>query len=161
MAKRPFREARAAASDNNGGDGGGGGDKSEFEDKVHQDGDIFKQRIDVLIGKLMNPKPEKDEGAEKFGADKSRKDSKDNKHEKLEKEHKDLLKEFDHGGIHGGIGTLPVFGAFGEPAGAQNAQMLARIAALEAEIGALKHFIGKDQRPNIAKGALKDEPDQQ
>ena len=89
----------------------------------------------------------------KYVADKSRKDSKDNKHEKAEKEHKDILKDHDGGGV------FQPFATFTDPQAAQNAQLLARVAALEAEIGRLRHFISKDQRPDIAKGALKDEPD--
>jgi len=148
LAQPPFRETSSAAS--SGGDAGS--DKSEFEDKVHQDGDIFKARIDVLIGKLMNPKPEKDEGADKYVTDKSRKDSKDNKHEKHEKELKEVIKEQDGGGV------FQPFTPF-DPSAAQTAQLMARVAALEAEIGRLRHFISRNQRPDVAKGALKDEPD--
>lgn len=148
MAQPPFRETSSAAASG----GGAGSDKSEFEDKVHQDGDIFKARIDVLIGKLMNPKPEKDEGADKYVSDKSRKDSKDSKHEKHEKELKEVIKEQDGG-------VFQPFTPFPDPAAAQTAQLMARVAALEAEIGRLSHFISRDQRPDVAKGALKDEPD--
>jgi len=148
VAQPPFRETGSAAASG----GGAGSDKSEFEDKVHQDSGIFKARIDVLVGKLMNPKAEKDEGADKYIADKSRKDGKDNKQEKHEKEIKDIAKEHDGGGV------FQTFAGVGDPLAGQTAQLMARVAALEAEIGRLNHFISRDQRPDVSKGALKDEP---
>ncbi|HEX7441296.1 MAG TPA: hypothetical protein VF319_14490 [Caldimonas sp.] len=61
MAEKPFREK----SSSNRSKSAANADKSEFEDKVHQEfGDLLK-RFDQLQQKILNPKPEKDEGADK------------------------------------------------------------------------------------------------
>ncbi len=145
MAGKPFtekgsgRKARASANS----------DKSEFEDKVHQEFGDLQDRLNQLTQKLLNPKPEKDEGADKYAKDyadiqksaKDSKDGKDHKHEKSEKERKEIVKESDVGGLSAVV----------DPA------MEQRIAALENVVGRLAHFIERKDRPDLSKGALKDE----
>ncbi len=140
MAEPPFREVRSAAVPGE----RVGSDKSEFEDKVSQDTGVFKDRLDLIVGKLQNPKPEKDEGADKYAADWA----KTHKHEKLEKDRNDIFFDVGWGTLTPSTNRQPV----------QDPQLLARVAALEAEIGKLKHFISPEQRPDLSKGALRDEP---
>jgi len=146
MADKPFRERGASTRAQT----AARSDKSEFEDKVHQEfGDLLK-RFEQLQQKLLNPKPEKDEGADKYAKDfadinkasKDAKDGKEHKHEKSEKERKEIVKEFDGG----------VFQSVVDPAVEQ------RIAALENVVARLGHFIKGAARPDLSKGALKDEP---
>ncbi len=143
MAEKPFREKGKSGRLKS----QAYGDKSEFEDKVHQEFDDIRARFDKLEQKLLNPKPEKDENADKYAKDyadinKSAKDSKDakeHKSEKLEKERKELVKESDVGGL----AVDPVIDQ--------------RITALENVVARLSHFIKKAARPDLSKGALKDE----
>jgi hypothetical protein len=159
MAKKPFSEvdppksaARSAAPESGPGSGG-------IEDKVKYDSGIFKPLIDRLNDKILNPK-EKDDAADKYygdkaikdNNDKSQKDQKDFKNEKFEKEHKDVIKDTIKESDTGEFGTVAV-GALDKN------HLLKRLEALEAEIGQLKHFITRDQRPDLGKAALKDEPD--
>jgi hypothetical protein len=145
MADKPFREkgsAKGARSVSR-------SDKSEFEDKVHQEFGDLLDRFNQLQQKVLNPKPEKDEGADKYAKDyadinkatKDSKDAKEHKHEKAEKERKEFVKEVE-------VGGLPV--AF-DPAIDQ------RLAALESVVAHLAHFIPGAARPDLTKGALKDE----
>ncbi|HVJ53103.1 MAG TPA: hypothetical protein VM689_11595 [Aliidongia sp.] len=156
MAQKPFREKAAGvrpAADDNGGDDGG--DKDDFEEKVLQDFNHFKVIVDQLKQKTETGKVEKDEAADKFSRDKFNKDQKEQKHEKFEKEHRDITK-----GIikEGDVVLDPTFGVL--PAASQaDPQLLARIAALEDAVGKLLHFIPAESRPDLSKGALKDEPD--
>jgi hypothetical protein len=150
MAEKPFKEkgalkqARRAAA---------AGDKSEFEDKVHQEFQDLLDRFKVFEDKILNPKPEKDEGAEKYAKDyadiqkhsKDQKDAKEHKHEKSEKERKDIVKE-------GEVGVFQPTPSIPDPALEQ------RIAALENVIGRLAHFIEGKARPDLSRGALKQEP---
>lgn len=142
MAKKPFREVKPAASAAkraaaSAASGGG------IEDKVRFDSPLIKRLFDQIIDKTLHPKVEKDEGADKYVRDKAHKDTKDHKIEKLEKEVRETT---DHFGS-----VLP------DPQ--SDAHLLTRIAALEAEIGELRHFISSKQRPDLGKSALKDEPD--
>lgn len=148
MAERPFREKGPS----NRPKGAARAGKSEFEDKVHQEfGDLLK-RFEKLQEKILNPKPEKDESAEKYAKDfgdvnkrakdsKDSKDAKEHKHEKAEKERKEVVKESDSGGLQ----------VFSDPAVDQ------RLAALESVVGRLSHFIKGTARPDLSKGALKEE----
>jgi hypothetical protein len=156
MAQRPFREKHTGASpaeDN--GNGDGNGDKDEFEDKVHQEFGQFKVIVDQLKQKSESGKVEKDEGADKYASDKYNKDHKEQKHEKLEKEHKDIAKEHikDTDIKPTAWAGSPFVPAQTDP------QLLARIAALEEAVGKLLHFIPAESRPDLSRGALKDEPD--
>lgn len=74
-------------------------------------------------------------------AAKDSKDAKEHKHEKSEKERKEFVKEGEVGGIQ----------SASDPAIEQ------RIAALESVVGRLSHFIKGAARPDLSKGALKDE----
>jgi len=145
MADKPFREkgsARGATSASR-------SDKSEFEDKVHQEFGDLLNRFNQLQQKLLNPKPEKDEGADKYAKDyadinkatKDSKDAKEQKHEKAEKERKEFVKEVEVGGLS----------TASDPAFEQ------RLAALESVVAHLAHFIPGAARPDLTKGALKNE----
>jgi hypothetical protein len=152
MSERPFREkgqskqVRAAAESR---------EKSEFEDKVRQENQDILDKFKQLSDKMLNPKVEKDEQAEKYAKDyadiqkntKDSKDSKDNKHEKLEKERKDYVKESE-------------VGVFQAPATVSDPRIEQRIAALEDIVGRLAHFIPSEARPEMSRGALTEEPDQ-
>jgi len=144
MADKPFKEkgsAKRARSVSR-------SDKSEFEDKVHQEFGDLLDRFNQLQQKVLNPKPEKDEGADKYAKDyadinkatKDSKDAKEHKHEKAEKERKEFVKELE-------VGGLPV----ADPGIDQ------RVAALESVVAHLAHFIPGAARPDLTKGALKDE----
>ena len=149
MPEKPFKEksssanAASAAAD----------DKSEFEDKVHQEFQDLLDRFKVFEDKLLNPKPEKDEAAEKYAKDyadiqkqsKDQKDAKELKHEKSEKERKDVGKESE-------------VGVFQQTRSTSDPVLEQRIAALENVIGRLAHFIEPSARPDLSRGALKDEP---
>ena len=148
MAEKSFREKSSADAPRSATREG----KSEFEDKVHQEfGDLLK-RFDQLLQKVLDPKPEKDEGADKYAKDfadvnkaakdsKDTKDAKEHKHEKSEKERKEIIKEGDAGGLQ--FATDPAIER--------------RIAALESVVGHLAHFIEGAARPDLSRGALKDE----
>lgn len=145
MAEKSFREKSSSDGPKSAAREG----KSEFEDKVHQEfGDLLK-RFDQLLQKILDPKPEKDEGADKYAKDyadvnkaaKDSKDAKEHKHEKSEKERKEIIKEGDVGGLQ--FATDPAIDR--------------RIAALESVVGHLAHFIEGASRPDLSKGALKDE----
>lgn len=145
MGEKPFREKSSSDRPKSVASAG----KSEFEDKVHQEfGDLLK-RFDQLQQKILNPKPEKDEGADKYAKDfadvnkaaKDSKDAKEHKHEKSEKERKEIVKEGEVGGLQ----------LASDPAIEQ------RIAALESVVGHLSHFIKGAARPDLSKGALKEE----
>ena len=145
MADKPFREKGSAKVPT----GASRSDKSEFEDKVHQEFGDLLDRFNQLQQKVLNPKPEKDEGADKYAKDyadinKSTKDSKDakeQKHEKAEKERKEFVKELE-------VGGFPV---------ASDPDVDRRLAALESVVAHLAHFIPGAARPDLTKGALKDE----
>jgi hypothetical protein len=140
-ASKPERDASTAAS------------KSEFEDKVHQELDDLRNKLKVLEDKALNPKIEKDEVAEKYAKDyadiqknsKDQKDAKEHKHEKSEKERKDFVKE-------GEVGVFQSTPRVSDP------MLEQRIAALESVVGRLAHFIEGKNRPDLSKGALKQEP---
>jgi hypothetical protein len=150
MAEKPFREKNPARRTR----GAVASDKSEFEDKVHQENKDLLEKLKGLEDKILNPKAEKDEQADKYAKDyadiqknsKDSKDSKDHKHEKSEKERKDIIKE----------GEVGVFQAVNPP----DPQIERRIAALENVVGRLAHFIPREARPDLSKGALQQEPDQ-
>ncbi|HVO27940.1 MAG TPA: hypothetical protein VMW56_30385 [Candidatus Margulisiibacteriota bacterium] len=156
MAEKPFREKQRAAAAKGVGAKSVAADKDDFQDKVHQELGQLKERVDYFKQKVENPKPEKDEGADKYAADKYRVDHKAQKHEKLEKERKDFVKE--------GVKDYDVFTPPGPeipPVGVSTAeaQILARIAVLEEAVGKLEHFIKGETRPDLSRGALKDEPE--
>jgi hypothetical protein len=128
-------------------------DKSEFEDKVHQELQDLRDKLKVLEDKALDPKIEKDEVAEKYAKDyadiqknsKDQKDAKELKHEKSEKERKDIVKE-------GEVGVFQSTPRVSDPVLEQ------RIAALENVVGRLAHFIEGKARPDLSRGALKQEP---
>jgi hypothetical protein len=154
MPKKPFKEKPKTATSRS----ASISDKDDFEDKVHEEFRGLKDRFDRFKDKMETGKPEKDEAADKYAQDKYHKDQKEQKAEKVEKEHKDILKESakDHD-----VSTSPVIGI--PPAVGtiirQDTRILERIAALEEAIGRLTHFITVESRPDLSKGALKDEPD--
>jgi hypothetical protein len=125
--------------------------KSEVEDKLRQENMDILEKLKSLGDKMLDPKAEKNEGKdtkdinEKLSKDS--KDSKDNKFEKSEKERKDIVKEVEVG----------VFQGVNPP----DPQIERRIAALENLVGQLVHFIPAESRPDLSRGALKQEPDQQ
>jgi hypothetical protein len=129
------------------------GGKSEFEDKVHHEFQDLLARYKVFEDKILNPKPEKDGGAEKYAKDyadiqkhsKDQKDAKEHKHEKSEKERKDIVNEGE-GGVFQPTPSVP------DPVLEQ------RVAALESVIGRLAHFIEGKARPDLRRGALRQEP---
>lgn len=145
MAEKAFKEKSSSSVPK----GAARSDKSDFEDKVHQEFGDLLDRFKQLEQKLLNPKPEKDEGADKYAKDyadvnkaaKDAKDTKEHKHEKSEKERKEFVKEVDVGGLQ----------ITSDPAIEQ------RLAALESVVGHLSHFIKGEARPDLSKGALKDE----
>jgi hypothetical protein len=180
--------AAAAQGQGDGGDDKSDFEKSEFEDKARKENADTKDRFDKLLtDKQLNPKEGKDESADKFVQDKSHKDNKDNKAEKHEKDRKDIFKEKDL--VDGVGGTFdPGKGVKSEkqekdrkdvfkekdladggvvaqqqgvpvPPPGPDPQLLARIESLEAMIGRLMHFIPKESRPDLSRGALQDEPD--
>lgn len=148
MAEKPFKEKSSST-----GAASAAADKSEFEDKVHQEFQDLLDRFKVFEDKLLHPKPEKDEAAEKYAKDyadiqkhaKDQKDAKEHKHEKSEKERKDIGKE-------GEVGVFQQTPPTSDPVLEQ------RIAALENVIGRLAHFIEGGSRPDLSRGALKEEP---
>jgi len=102
-----------------------------------------------IVEKL--PKVEKLEKHEKDKFEKIEKHEKFEKHEKHEKfEHKELEKTHFDGKdlVEGGI-----FQAVGDPVMSQ------RVAALEATVAQLMHFIPENLRPDLTQGALRQEPD--
>jgi len=149
MPGRPFKEKSASKQPQRAAAGG----KSEFEDKVHQEFQDLLDRFKVFEDKILNPKPEKDEHAEKYAKDyadiqkhsKDQKDAKEHKHEKSEKERKDVVKE-------GETGVFQPMPRVPDPVLEQ------RIAALENVVGRLAHFIEGKARPDLSRGALKQEP---
>ena len=92
----------------------------------------------IQIKPEVKEKPEKIEIKEKF-------EFKEYKHEKFEKLESDHL-------IGYGPGYGPGYGAPGGP-------VEQRLAALEAAVTQLLHFIPENLRPDLSQGALKQEPD--
>jgi hypothetical protein len=88
------------------------------------------------------------------------------------KEHKDFKSEFKEWKEHKPekveieFGKVPIAeqspmfnGPTPAGTGADNGSLEARVAALEAALAQLPHFISRDQRPDLSKGALSNEPD--
>ena len=97
-----------------------------------------------------NEKYEKNELKE-LKHDKPEKERKEFKFEKLEKEIKERKPEFEKLQIEGGI----------DPTKGVDPGILSRHAdALEEAARQLRHFIEESERPDLSRGALKDEPDQ-
>jgi hypothetical protein len=146
--KNPARKPRAAVAS----------DKSEFEDKVHQENKDLQDRLKGLEDKMLDPKAEKNEAKDISDIEKIQKeskDSKDHKHEKSEKER--LIKE-----VHKQEKSekeLFEVGVFQAPT-IPDPRIEQRIAALENVVGRLVHFIPTKSRPDLSKGALQQEPDQ-
>jgi predicted nucleic acid-binding Zn-ribbon protein len=141
MPEKPFREKRVSKQPKR----VYSADKSEFEDKVHQELDQLRDRFKQLNDKMLNPKIEKNETEEKYAKDYKDISDKQHKLEKLEKERKD-------------IAEVNLTGVFQAPA-APGGQIEQRIAALEDIVGRLAHFIPSESRPDLTKGALKQEPE--
>jgi hypothetical protein len=124
-------------------------DKSDFEDLVNKQLGEMVKGLNDMKAHSDKGKVEKDESSEKYNKDygdinKNNKDTADKQH-KIEKlEHKEFVKEHD---VH------PVTKA-SDPA---NLNVEERLAALEKTIGQLSHFITSGLRPDLSKGALKQE----
>jgi len=147
MKAKPFTEktakSKSAGADNP--------DKSDFEDSVNKHlGEMVKSLNDMKTHSDKG-KVEKDEGADKYAKDYSdvkNYNDKQHKHEKLEKERKELVKEhIKESDVHGGVVVGPAKTSVEE-----------RLAALEKAVGTLSHFITSELRPDLSKGALKQEP---
>ena len=131
-------------------------DKSEFEDSVNKNLSEMVKSLGDMKTYSDKGKVEKDEGADKYAKDysdvknsKDSKDSKEHKHEKIEKERKELVK--DH------IKESEIFGSVA-PGDPVILRLEERLASLEKAIGTLTHFITSELRPDLSKGALKQEP---
>jgi hypothetical protein len=155
MPKKPFNEK----SQSNQTQATTGSAKGGFEEKVQQELGLMVKRLNQLKDFTDKGKPEKDEQADKYAKDygdiqkasKDQKDAKEHKHEKSEKERKEIVKESVKESDVGGLQTVPI---------GPDPQIEQRIAALENVVGKLSHFIQKGLRPELNKGALKQEPDQ-
>jgi hypothetical protein len=132
--------------------------KDSKDSKDQKDKDKDKDGKDHKDGK--DQKDGKNEAKDKHEKEKHEKEIKDHKeHKELakEKEHKEFAKDKEHKELEQPLASDPFPPAAGmaglDPGAAQ------RLSALEATVAQLLHFIPSDLRPDLAAGALAQEPD--